>query len=614
MSAQERVPTEILCEVFHFLQVPILFGTVDFPWAVGQVCKRWRNAFISCPHLWTSLALRWDLKYFRGAAYMADSETNRLTAIYVERSGQLPLTISIYLSGTRGPRPTETMKTLVSCSKRWKSLDICIDPGTEMELLECEGNLPNLTTLIIRGNVASDLSRIFEVAPRLTYLDVSGRIGQIAFPWAQLTRFRIFMCWEDYSRYGNELWQALLQLQNVETLELLGVPYVPSLAVAQALPEIPVQLPRLLLLEIQLGFFEVFSQFNAPSLEHLRIDDRHNWDADTYTTQIEQWYGVLSLINRSSCHVRRLTLLQGTFNASVDSTLKALASVEELIIEYPGHMFPTLLRFISMDDWDGSICLPKLRVLKMRYCPAHIIGGVIGTISRFLKLRDNGSRKTRASCVSLEQLIMKVTPPSCVPLEKLVIQLQWCSSCNSKNIDISWNDSDLEAIRSWPSDIDICIDDSEVKNQTRDLLAPGNSLSPRNITYHYNNLTDLRSNQIRLTHLLRRVTYGPPPASRIMVGKRVSDDPGEGGINPFIYTLNLLSKHQTDQIDSPSSPPPHSFNAHSATTSILQSSVETNAHPGKEKGESPAMTKSSFKHPLRRKRYADVLDLPSLLF
>ncbi|KAF8337175.1 hypothetical protein F5887DRAFT_1244662 [Amanita rubescens] len=451
---QAIVPAEILCEVFQLLHAPIHLGALDnssgtaqdFPWAVGQVCRRWRDVFISHPPLWTSLALHWDdFGRSREAAYMA--ETNRRTAIYVERSGQLPLTISISLSGTR---PSQTMKTLVSCSKRWKSLDICIDAGSQMELLECEGNLPNLTTLIIRGNVASNLSRIFEVTPRLTYLDVSGRIGQIAFPWAQLTRFRISVCWEDYCRYGNELWQVLLQLQNVETLELLGVPNFPSSGVT--LPKVSAHLPRLLLLETRFGFFEVFSQFIAPSLEHLRIDDHHNCH-NAYVTH-RHWNGVLSLINRSSCHVRRLTLLQGTSRTA--PVLEALADVEELIIEYPANIFPTFLRYVAW--FNGDIYLPKLRVLKMKYCPAHNIKELVATMSQFLELRDNGSR---------------MAPASCVPLEKLVIQLQWCSwcPCDRESIDISWND--LEEIRSWPSDADICVDDSEVK--TRNLLAQGNA-------------------------------------------------------------------------------------------------------------------------------------------
>ncbi|KAF8337196.1 hypothetical protein F5887DRAFT_969026, partial [Amanita rubescens] len=372
-------------------------------------------------------------------------ETNRRTAIYVERSGRLPLTISISLSGTKERRPSEAIKTLVSCSKRWKLLDICIDAESDMELLKCKGNLPNLTTLMMTGDVALNprLSSIFEVTPRLTYFHVSRRIGKIALPWAQLTRFRILIRWEHYCEYGDELWPAVLQLQNVETLELLGVPNFPSFGAAP--PRFPVQLPRLLSLETTLGYCEMFSWFVAPSLEHLRIDDRHDsWDEHA-THRI--WNGVFSLINRSSCCVRRLTLRQCTFGAAPEM-LEAFASVEELIIERPTKTFPTLLRYIA--GFNDKIYLPKLRVLEMRYCPGHNIEELVATMSHFLEERGKGSR---------------LAPTSCVPLERLVIQLEWCSwcPCYRKSADIPWKA--LEAIRSLPSDanINIYLYDSEVK-------------------------------------------------------------------------------------------------------------------------------------------------------
>jgi len=325
-----------------------------------------------------------------------------------------------------------------------------------MELLKCKRNLPNLTTLVVRGDVASNLSKIFEVTPRLTNLDVSGRIGNIAFPWAQLTRFRISIGWEDYCRYGNELWTALLQLQNVETLELLGLPNFPASGVP--LPQVSAQLPRLLLLETTLGFFGVFSQFIAPSLEHLRIDDCH----DCYNAYVlhRHWKAIFSLINRSSCRVRRLTLHQGTFSGA-PTMLEAFSSVEELIIEYPTSTFPTILRHIAGSN--GDIYLPALRVLNMKYCPAHNIGELVATISQFLEARGSGSR---------------LAPASCVPLKKLVIHLEWCSCFRwgPKSIDIdTWKA--LEAIRSLPSDANIYIDDSEVRNlnQAWGSLVSGNA-------------------------------------------------------------------------------------------------------------------------------------------
>jgi hypothetical protein len=197
--------------------------------------------------------------------------------------------------------------------------------------------------------------------------------------------------------------------------------------------------PRLLFFQTTLGYFEVFSCFNAPSLQHLCIDNSYEEVAWTDRS----WNGILSLVNRSTCSIRRLTLLQGTFGGAPVS-LAALASVEELFIECSSHVFPDFIRYIA--GFDGTIYLPKLRVLKMKYCPEHNIEKFVVTISQFCEARGKDS------------------PASCVPLEQLAIQLQWCSSLfcgfsrDPENIDKA-----MEVIRNFPSDADIYIDDSGVK-------------------------------------------------------------------------------------------------------------------------------------------------------
>ncbi|KAF8337194.1 hypothetical protein F5887DRAFT_985681 [Amanita rubescens] len=446
----ETIPIEILCDIFCLLRGnrPIYLDTLDsargFPWVAGQVCRRWRETFISHSPLWTSLSLHLDYGLFRSASYNA--EINRRTAIYIERSGRLPLTISISLHPTSHKHPSQTITTLVSCSSRWKNLDLSISDSSVIDFfLRCKGNLPILTSLKIRGDVVSNLSSIFEATPCLTGLDLSERMGRIAFPWAQLTRVIMFMRFQDYDRYGIELLQVLSQSLNIEMLHLHGAPVYPwySLAIRSDFPA--VHFPRLLLFQTTLGYFEIFSCFNAPSLQHLWIDNSYEDVAWSH----RNWNGVLSLINRSTCSIRRLTLRQGTFSMAPVS-LAVLASVEELfIIECSSHTFPDIIRYIA--GFDGTIYLPKLRVLKMKYCPGHNIEKLVVTISQFLEVRGKDSR---------------LAPASCVPLEQLVIQLKWCSRFCSRGVsrDPEEIDKAMEVIRNFPSDADIYIDDSEVKN------------------------------------------------------------------------------------------------------------------------------------------------------
>ncbi len=144
---------------------------------------------------------------------------------------------------------------------------------------------------------------------------------------------------QDYDRYGNELLPVLSQSQNVEMLYLLGVPVSHSTAIRSDLPA--AHFPRLLFFQTTLGYFEVFSWFNTPSLQHLWIDNSYE---ELFKTE-RNWNGVLSLVNQSSCSIRRLTLFQGTFNVAPVS-LTLLASVEELFIEHSSDTFPNIIRYM----------------------------------------------------------------------------------------------------------------------------------------------------------------------------------------------------------------------------------------------------------------------------
>jgi hypothetical protein len=125
MSSDEiTIPTEILNDIFHLLcDGPIALHDLkndshfhEFPWAVGQVCRHWRGAFVSYTNLWTSFALK---PGNFNAAYFV--EMNRRAAMYLERSREQPLTIVVFApcSGTQ-EFPKTVWRMLLSCLKRWK--------------------------------------------------------------------------------------------------------------------------------------------------------------------------------------------------------------------------------------------------------------------------------------------------------------------------------------------------------------------------------------------------------------------------------------------------------------------------------------------------------------
>jgi hypothetical protein len=315
MNFETRIPAEILSDiVFRLLcDEPIALENLknsscfhDFPWAVGQVCGRWRTAFLSHRDLWTSLSLRNPLPD-HSAAYLA--EMNRRSAIYLERSGQLPLTIAISPKGSI----ITTWKLLLSCSNRWRKADIILLPsaGVIVSLLERRGRMPILESLTIYKS-GSEHHDTFEIAPRLTELNLElyeGCIGTwIRFPWAQLTKLGLTL---SHTSLGfvtsNELRAFQLQLQNVEDLQLTNPNlYIPFAGLTGMFP--PVRLTRLRSLELSVGLGSVvFSWFDPPFLERLWLDSQY-LTGDIFAELDAFREGISSLIDRSSCCIRQLTL------------------------------------------------------------------------------------------------------------------------------------------------------------------------------------------------------------------------------------------------------------------------------------------------------------------
>jgi hypothetical protein len=368
----ETIPAEILCEIFHLLcDKPISLHTLDnssrfgeFPWAVGRVCKRWREIFLSYPHLWTSLSLQY---HSDSPQFGVDRlhEMSRRTLLYLERSEQLPLTITVYTtypiySESIENFPRTTWKLLVSCSERWERVDLELsrEPlGLILDLLRC--GMPIIKSL--RLHAKSILVRIskfelyhaFTAAPRLTELELLGRFGGLVFPWSQLTKVKIFSTDGDYVE-SRKLETILSQLQNVEELRMGKVFIWRS---DDDRDRRSIRLPSLRLLAVQVHpRLEILPQLEAPLLEHLLVD----MSSKKRYAFIEE---LSFFIRRSSCHIRRLTL-QNCEVRLLPDLMKLLSSVEELYIQttVAGRGRFLVKHITEMND---GVCLPNLRELEV---------------------------------------------------------------------------------------------------------------------------------------------------------------------------------------------------------------------------------------------------------
>ncbi|KAF8329311.1 hypothetical protein F5887DRAFT_1287729 [Amanita rubescens] len=426
MSSDEIIiPTEILYDILRLLcdgQTIALHDLKneshfhEFPWAVGQVCRHWRGAFLSYSHLWTSFTLKPGTF---SAAYFA--EMNRRATIYLERSEQRPLTIVVSMP-CRGTEkfPKTVWKMLLSCLKRWKKANLVLGNGAARdELLRRRGYMSSIESLTMStpDDMALKNYNGFQVGPHLTELDLAqlGYKERWQFPWAQLTKLKIVV----FDHYGCDLWRALRQLKNIEQLTIIITsPWNRFLT----FPFPTIRLPSLRLLEITLAFAKMFSWFTAPLLEHLHIHGYGHWDRYFHNNQPYE-REITSLIQRSSCHIRRLAL-EKCRTEEMRTIVKTLASVEELSIDYPSSL--DIIQDIT--GLDGRIYLPKLQVLQVT-CTLNgveALKSAVTNFSRLLEARGKGlSQVASRDMVPLEKFVLRLTLQGTYPAEVLAI---FCSN------------------------------------------------------------------------------------------------------------------------------------------------------------------------------------------
>ena len=367
----DRISFEILCEIFRLLcHKPISLHVLDnssrfgqFPWAVGQVCKRWRAVFLSYPRLWTSLSLRYHPTDILGVDRL--HEMSRRTLLYLERSNQLPLTITVYNSAHEETSnsiesfPRTTWKLLLSCSGRWEKvyLVLCHEPPL-LDLLRCE--MPIVKSLKLHTHISYDSHFQFchpfnTTAPRLVKLHLSGWLEKWVFPWSQLTKVQMPVANSDLHVERLEI--VLSQLQNVEELRMSRV------AVLSARPKSsssPIRLPSLRVLAVSVYIHEILALLEAPLLEDLWVEGRPVGRQHCSLTFTEE----LSLsIHRSSCHIRKLTLQNGE-RQLLPNLMKLVSGVEVLCIKMTISGRGSFLAE-HITQMDNGVYLPNLRELKM---------------------------------------------------------------------------------------------------------------------------------------------------------------------------------------------------------------------------------------------------------
>ncbi|KAK7462429.1 hypothetical protein VKT23_008027 [Stygiomarasmius scandens] len=192
-----RLPPEVLAEIFISTSADLTnpLCMKEPPWILAQVCHRWRSIALSLPKLYSSLALRLDLR-----ATEASAKAVSILAEYLVRSGSYPLTICVFSDFT----PNHPLLSLLySYSHRWKKAFLSLSlKGFHALSGLVRGGVPILEVLSIYARIqpgetrrtwnATKVVDAFEYAPALHTLYVKSVpfLGtSFVLPWEKIKKF-----------------------------------------------------------------------------------------------------------------------------------------------------------------------------------------------------------------------------------------------------------------------------------------------------------------------------------------------------------------------------------------------------------------------------------------
>ena len=188
LSAIRRIPPELLQEIF--IHTTVGANRWDsIPWALCLVCRSWRIAALSVSSLWNRL----PPMYLR-CPRMPGSVSSVLAEIreLLVRSRDAPITFYIYAPLRNLCLDSDSIiNVLASHSERWQTVSI---DSAYLSLFSCKrvkGRLSSLRTLSIHISGAANFADMYEDAPQLREVCLSGIFSQeLRLPFSQLTHYK----------------------------------------------------------------------------------------------------------------------------------------------------------------------------------------------------------------------------------------------------------------------------------------------------------------------------------------------------------------------------------------------------------------------------------------
>ncbi|KAK0206133.1 hypothetical protein DFS33DRAFT_1312524 [Desarmillaria ectypa] len=355
------LPPELLAEIFKYETPYEVLHSSSGLWVFSRVCRAWRAAVLSFPHLWSGMIVS------SGDSDKHAQAKNSPFAMLknaLVRSGHHKLNVTFRLSET-SQIGRILFYLLESHSCRWKEVSFMV-PGDFVDNFSFRGRIPVLSRLLLNnlGPAPLSLTKVFTIAPRLREVIFSGiRGASTPLPWTQIISFT------DDRESGGTLPTPhddyVHILQNAPIMYTLHA--FRAATFARSVPALQ---------KIRQTSLRELSVSESDDLRFLTSLELPSLDTFVMRVESNRMYGfhtnapdhLRALLTGSQSPLRRLTVTDKLFTLRIYPLLESIPDLTTLTLNF--YHRPIQNEFISRmterDEQGDMALLPRLKKLTMR--------------------------------------------------------------------------------------------------------------------------------------------------------------------------------------------------------------------------------------------------------
>ncbi len=355
------LPPELLAEIFEYETPYEVLDSSCGLWVLSRVCRAWRAAVLSFPHLWS------DMIVSSGDPDKHTQAKNSPFAMLKNaliRSGHHKLNVTFRL-----PETSQIGRILFylleSHSCRWKEVSFMI-PGDFVDNFSFRGRIPVLSRLLLNnlGPAPLSVTKVFTIAPHLREVTFSGvRGASTPLPWTQILSFTDDRETGGASPTSDDEYVHILQ--NAPTMCSLH-------AFRPATFTRPIPAPQ----KIRQTSLRELSVSESDDLRFLTSLELPSLDTFVMRVASERMYGfytnapdhLRALLTGSQSPLRHLTVTDKLFTLRIYPLLESIPNLMTLTLNFYHRPIQNefITRMTGRDGQGDMVLLPRLKELTMR--------------------------------------------------------------------------------------------------------------------------------------------------------------------------------------------------------------------------------------------------------